>query len=83
MTETPSGHQWMVKEKGGHLFVRKSIYPEPDGYLKMRVRDIFSGLIIVSCFAIAVLLSQTWPTIVRKASRLSPVKLISLARQNK
>ena len=71
------------EREGGHVFVRKSIYPEPDGYLKMRVRDIFSGLIIVSCFAMAVLLSRIWPKIVRKASRLSPDKLIRLARQNK
>ena len=71
------------EREGGHLFVRKSKYPEPDGYLKMRARDIFGGLIVVSCFAIAVLLSQIWPTIVRKASRLSPVKLIRIARQNK
>jgi hypothetical protein len=67
----------------GHLFVRKSIYPEPDGYLKMRVRDIIAGAIVVSCFALAVLLSQIWPKIVRKTSRLSPIKLIRLARQNK
>jgi hypothetical protein len=71
------------EREDGHLFMRKSKYPEPDGYLKMRVRDIFAGLIVVSCFAIAVLLSQIWPTIVRKASRLSSVKLIRIARQNK
>ena len=71
------------EREGGHLFVRKSIYHEPDGYLKMRVRDIIAGAIIVSCFALAVLLSQIWPKIVRKTSRLSPTKLISLARQNK
>ena len=71
------------EREGGQLFVKKSIYLEPDGYLKMRVRDIFAGLIVVSCFAIAVLLSQIWPTIVRKASRLSPVKLNRIARQNK
>ena len=71
------------EREGGHVFVRKSIYPEPDHYLKMRVRDIFSGLIIVSCFAMAVLLSRIWPKIVRKASRLSPDKLSRLARQNK
>ena len=72
-----------MKEKGGHLFMRKAKYPEPDGYLKMGVRDIFGGLVVVSCFALAVLLSQIWPTIVRKASRLSSVKLIRIARQNK
>ncbi len=71
------------EREGGQLFVRKSIYPEPDGYLKMRVRDIFAGLIVVSCFALAVLLSNILPMIVRKTSRLSPVKLIRLARQNK
>ena len=82
LIETPSGHQWAVKEKGP-LFVRKSIYPEPDGYLKMRARDIFAGAIVVSCFALAVLLGHIWPKIVRKTSRLSPIKLIRLARQNK
>jgi hypothetical protein len=46
------------EREGGHLSVRKSIYPEPDGYLKMRVRDIIAGAIVVSCFALAVLLSQ-------------------------
>jgi hypothetical protein len=71
------------EREGGQLFVRKSIYPEPDGYLKMRVRDIFAGLIIVSCFALAVLLSNILPKIVRKTSQLSPIKLIRLARQNK
>jgi hypothetical protein len=71
------------QREGGHLSVRKSIYPEPDGYLKMRVRDIIAGAIVVSCFALAVLLSQIWPKIVRKTSRLSPIKLIRLARQNK
>ena len=71
------------EREGGHLFVRKSIYPEPDGYLKMRVRDIFAGLIVASCFALAVLLSNILPKIVRKTSRLSPIKLISLARQNR
>jgi len=71
------------EREGGQLFVRKSIYPEPDGYLKMRVRDIFAGLIVVLCFALAVLLSNILPKIVRKTSRLSPVKLIRLARQNK
>jgi hypothetical protein len=71
------------EREGGQLFVRKSIYPEPDGYLKMRVRDIFAGLIIVLCFALAVLLSNILPKIVRKTSRLSPIKLIRLARQNK
>ena len=71
------------EREGGHLFVRKSKYPEPDGYIKMRVRYIFGGLIVVSCFAIAVLLSQIWPTIVRMASRLSSVKLIRIAKQNK
>ena len=71
------------EREGGHLFVRKSKYPEPDGYIKMRVRYIFGGLIVVSCFAIAVLLSQIWPTIVRMANRLSSVKLIRIAKQNK
>ena len=71
------------EREGGHLFVRKSKYPEPDGYIKMRVRYIFGGLIVVSCFAIAVLLSQIWPKIVRMASRLSSVKLIRIAKQNK
>jgi hypothetical protein len=71
------------EREGGHLFVKKSIYPEPDGYLKMRVRDIFAGLIIVLCFALAVLLSNILPKIVSKTSQLSPIKLIRLARQNK
>jgi len=67
------------EREGGQLFVRKSIYPEPDGYLKMRARDIFAGAIVVSCFALAVLLGHIWPKIVRKTSRLSPIKLIRLA----
>jgi hypothetical protein len=71
------------EREGGQLFVRKSIYPEPDGYLKMRVRDIFAGAIVVSCFGLAALLSNIWPKIVRKTSRVSPIKLIGLARQNK
>ncbi len=71
------------EREGGQLFVRKSIYPEPDGYLKMRVRDIFAGLIVVLCFALAVLLSNILSKIVRKTGRLSPIKLLRLARQNK
>ncbi len=71
------------EREGGQLFVRKSIYPEPDGYLKMRVRDIIAGAIVVSCFALAVLLSNILPKIVSKTSRLSPIKLSRLARQNK
>ena len=63
--------------------MRKSIYPEPDGYLKMRVRDIFAGLIVVSCFALAVLLSNILPKIVLKTSRLSAVKILRSARQTK
>jgi|GEM_PF-1204521 hypothetical protein len=59
------------EREGGYLSVRKSIYPEPDGYLKMRVRDIIAGAIVLSCFALAVLLGQIWPKIVRKISRLS------------
>jgi hypothetical protein len=63
--------------------VRESIYPEPDGYLKMGVRDIFAGLIFVSCFALAVLVSNILPKIVRRTSRLSPVKMLRSAGQNK
>ena len=71
------------EREGGYLSVRKSIYPEPDGYLKMRVRDIIAGAIVLSCFALAVLLSNILPKIVSKTSQLSPIKLIRLARQNK
>ena len=63
--------------------MRKSIYPEPDGYLKMRVRDIIVGAIVVLYFSLAVLLSHIWLKIVRKTSLLSPIKLIRLVRQNK
>ena len=71
------------EKEGGQLSVRKLMYPEPDGYLKMRVRDIVSGLTVVSCFALAVLLSNILSKIVRKTRRLSPTKLIRLARQNR
>jgi len=67
----------------GQLFVRKPIYPEPDGYLKISVRDIIASIIVVLCFSLAVLLSYIWPKIMRKISRLSAIKLIRLARQNK
>ena len=74
----------MVGERGGsQLFMRKSIYPEPDGYLKISVRDIIASLIVLLCFSLAVLLSHIWPKIVRKTSRLSAIKRIRLARQNK
>ena len=63
--------------------MRKSIYPEPDGYLKMRVRDIIVGAIVVLYFSLAVLLSHIWLKIVRKTSLLSTIKLIRLVRQNK
>jgi hypothetical protein len=63
--------------------VRKSIYPEPDGYLKMRVRDIIVSAIVVLYFSLVVLLSHIWLKIVRKTSLLSPIKLIRLVRQNK
>ena len=63
--------------------MKKSIYLEPDGYVKMRVRDIFAGLIVVSCYALAVLPSNILSKIVRKTSRLSPIKLIRSAMQNR
>ena len=63
--------------------MRESIYPEPDGYLKMRVRDIIVGAIVLLYFSLAVLLSHIWLKIVRTTSLLSPIKLIRLVRQNK
>ena len=71
------------EREGGQLFVKKTIYLEPDGYVKMRVRDIFAGLIVVSCYALAALLSNILSKIVRKTSRLSPIKLIRSAMQNR
>ena len=71
------------EREGGHLFVRKSKYPEPDGYLKIRVRDIIVGAIVVLYFFLAVLVSNILPKIVRKTSRLSPVRLLRSVGQNK
>jgi len=54
--------------------VKKPIYPEPGGYIKMRVRDIIAGALVVSCFALAVLLSHIWRNIVKISSRRSRIK---------
>lgn len=44
----------------------RSKYPEPDGYVKMRVRDFIGGAIVVSLLALAALLSLIWEKIVKK-----------------
>ena len=54
--------------------MKKSIYPEPDGYLKMRVRDLIAGALIVLCFALAVLASHIRRYMGRKISRRSRIK---------
>ena len=54
--------------------VKKPIYPDPDGYIKMRVRDIIAGALVVSCFALAVLQSYIWGNIVKIISRRSRIK---------
>jgi len=63
--------------------MKKSRYPEPDGYLKMRVRDFAAGALVVSCFALAALVSHIWRKFLRKTGRRSRIKVIRLAEQNK
>ena len=40
----------------------------------MRVRDMIAGALVVSCFALAVLLSYIWRNIVKISSRRSRIK---------
>lgn len=61
----------------------KSRYPDPDGYVKMSVRDLIAGVIVVSLFALAALLSHIWRNIVRKTSQGLHTKPIKLANQDK
>jgi hypothetical protein len=54
--------------------MKRSIYPEPDGYLKMRVRDIIAGALVVSCFALAILLNYVWRNVMVRISRRLRIK---------
>ena len=74
LIETTSGHQPTMSSDGVKLLVKKPIYPEPGGYVKMRVRDMIAGALVVSCFALAVLLSYIWRNIVKISSRRSRIK---------
>jgi hypothetical protein len=46
--------------------MRRLKYPEPDGYVKMRVRDFIAGATVVSLLALAALLSLMWEKIMKK-----------------
>jgi hypothetical protein len=63
--------------------MQKWSYEEPDGYIKMRFRDLVAGAIVVACFALAALMSQLWRTTVIKTGQKLPAILIKLAKQKK
>jgi hypothetical protein len=63
--------------------MRTPTYPEPDGYLKMRIRDFVAGAFVVSCFALAALVSHIWRNILRKRGPRGRVRVVDLAKQNK
>ena len=54
--------------------MKRSIYPEPDGYLKMRVRDIIAGALVVSCFALAIVLNYIWQNVLGRIARRLRIK---------
>ena len=61
----------------------KSKYPDPDGYIKMRVRDFIACALVVSFFAMAVLLNYMWSSIVKKTISLLRATSIRLADRDK
>jgi hypothetical protein len=63
--------------------MNKSMYPEPDGYLKMRVRDFLAGAFVVSCFALAALVSHIWRNVLRRTGPRSSVEVVRLAKQKR
>lgn len=71
------------KIDGGEIIVRESRYPEPDGYLKMRIRDFVAGAFVVSCLALAALVSHMWRNVLRKTGPRSRVAVVRLAKQRK
>ena len=68
---------------GGEIIVKESRYPEPDGYLKMRLRDFAAGAFVVSCFALAALVSHLWRNVLKKTGPRSRVAVVRLAKQRK
>ena len=70
------------KRDGGESFVERSRYPEPDGYLKMRIRDFLAGAFVVACFALAAIMSHIWRNILRKSGSRSRVEVVRFAKQN-
>ena len=68
---------------GGEIIVKESRYPEPDGYLKMRIRDFAAGALVVACFALAALVSHLWRNVLKKTGPRSRVAVVRLAKQRK
>ena len=68
---------------GGEIIMKTSRYPEPDGYLKMRFRDLAAGALVVACFGLAALVSHIWRNILRRAGPRSRVEAVRLAKQSK
>ena len=60
-----------------------SLYPEPDGFVKMRFRDVIFGAIVVACFALAAFVLHIWRTLLRETIPKLRTKLMRLARQNR
>ena len=63
--------------------MNRSMYPEPDGYLKMRLRDFMAGAFVVACFALAALVSNLWRSILRNTGPAARINLSRFAKQDK
>ena len=63
--------------------MKHTTYPEPDGYLKMRIRDFVAGAFVVLCFALAALVSHVWRNILRRSGPRARVQAVGLVKQNK
>ena len=62
--------------------MQKLRYPEPDGYVKMRFRDIIAAAIVVACFALAAIVSHLWRTVVHRSGLRWRTKQIKLAEND-
>ena len=63
--------------------MKESRYHEPDGYIRMHIRDLVAGVLIVSLFALAAISSHIWQNIVRKTSSRIRTLLLRSARQDR
>jgi len=60
-----------------------SIYPEPDGYVRMRLRDYIVGAIVVTCFVLAASWVHVWRTVVRRRVPKLSAAVIGYTKQHR